>query len=400
MSYRYSQEMYTPTLNKRKTIYANSEKELEEKIEFQKQIWEQDLEWKIAKEKEKEQERNARKKELKDKQDFAQTRTDEENKLHSQIANMVRYTDIPSFSFESLRKNTIFTMPEPCKPNSIPILREPKRTDGKYNQSKSLFQRIIPSAAQKYEKENDLLFEKDHLDWETKKAQTERYNIESEREFENQHIDWEKKKTEFYANKEKHNKWVDELIEKFSAGEETAVNMFFSYALKSIIFPISFQTDIETEYHKEEKTIIVDCLLPEIEDIPNIKKVTYLKTQDEYKETYYTEKQIQSEYNNAIYSIVMTYMKVIFALGNTGSLIEFAVVNGIRDTIDRTNGKRIRPYVISVSCKLEDFLQINLEHVDAKAWFKKQKGLSASTFTEITPIAPVVSIATDDECIM
>ena len=138
-------------------------------------------------------------------------------------------------------------------------------------------------------------------------------------------------------------------------------------------------------------------MLPEIEDIPNIKKVTYLKTQDEYKETYYTEKQIQSEYNNAIYSIVMTYMKVIFALGNTGSLIEFAVVNGIRDTIDRTNGKRIRPYVISVSCKLEDFLQINLEHVDAKAWFKKQKGLSASTFTEITPIAPVISIATDDE---
>ena len=72
-----------------------------------------------------------------------------------------------------------------------------------------------------------MLFEKDHLDWETKKAQTERYNIESEREFENRHIDWEKKKTEFYANKEKHNKRVDELIEKFSVGEETAVNMFF-----------------------------------------------------------------------------------------------------------------------------------------------------------------------------
>ena len=41
-------------------------------------------------------------------------------------------------------------------------------------------------------------------------------------------------------------------------------------------------------------------------------------------------------------------------------------------------------------------MDLNLEYIDSKEWFKRSKGISAATFTKITPVAPVVKMSRED----
>ena len=58
--------------------------------------------------------------------------------------------------------------------------------------------------------------------------------------------------------------------------------------------------------------------------------------------------------------------------------------------------RRYQPYVLSISTSRTAFEEINLLAVDPKAWFKSAKGVSAVTFANVTPIAPIVSMNKED----
>lgn len=60
----------------------------------------------------------------------------------------------------------------------------------------------------------------------------------------------------------------------------------------------------------------------------------------------------------------------------------------------------ISPYVLSVNVSRESFRELNLEYTDSKEWFKSSKGISAATFTKITPVAPVVEMSREDSGFM
>ena len=41
-------------------------------------------------------------------------------------------------------------------------------------------------------------------------------------------------------------------------------------------------------------------------------------------------------------------------------------------------------------------MDLNLEAIDPKAWFKSSKGVSAATFANITPVAPIKKMKKED----
>ncbi|MDR0925592.1 MAG: restriction endonuclease, partial [Hungatella sp.] len=65
-------------------------------------------------------------------------------------------------------------------------------------------------------------------------------------------------------------------------------------------------------------------------------------------------------------------------------------------TIDKSTGKDIEPYILSINIAKKDFTELNLSAIDAKACFKSAKGISASTFADVTPVAPIISMSHDD----
>lgn len=111
--------------------------------------------------------------------------------------------------------------------------------------------------------------------------------------------------------------------------------------------------------------------------------------------SYQSEAFIKSTYDKAIYDIVLVALNYIFKL-DVGNFINAVILNGQVQTIDEATGKEIAPYILSVNVTKESFAELNLAYVDSKAWFKNTKGVSAATFTTVTPVPPIVKMNRED----
>lgn len=78
-------------------------------------------------------------------------------------------------------------------------------------------------------------------------------------------------------------------------------------------------------------------------------------------------------------------------------IVNSIVLNGRINTIDKATGKVIDPYILSVNVNKEAFMDLNLEAIDPKTWFKSSKGVSAATFANITPVAPIIQMKKEDK---
>lgn len=161
--------------------------------------------------------------------------------------------------------------------------------------------------------------------------------------------------------------------------------------------PIDYSRAVELEYDPEGKTLIVEIMLPILEDIPNLKSVTYIKSRNEFKESYYTETYLKKKYDNVLYQVVLQTLNYIFTVSSEYQLIDTVVLNGKVHTIDRATGNEIEPCILSISVARDAFEGLNLEAIDPKAWFRSAKGVSAVTLANIAPVAPVVSMSREDK---
>ena len=72
--------------------------------------------------------------------------------------------------------------------------------------------------------------------------------------------------------------------------------------------------------------LIVDITLPIVENLPNLKKVTYVKSSGEYKESYQSDAFMKKVYDKAIYDIVLLTLKALFDANDPN--VEAIVLNG------------------------------------------------------------------------
>ena len=82
-------------------------------------------------------------------------------------------------------------------------------------------------------------------------------------------------------------------------------------------------------------------------------------------------------YDKAIYDIVLLTLKAIFDANDSN--VEAIVLNGKVNTIDKSTGKAISIYILSVNVSRESFKDLNLAYIDSKEWFKRSKAISART---------------------
>jgi restriction system protein len=125
--------------------------------------------------------------------------------------------------------------------------------------------------------------------------------------------------------------------------------------------------------------------------------VTYVKNNSEYKESFHTDVYMKKIYDSVIYQIVLQTLNYIFKIDDKYNYVESVVLNGKVSTIDKTTGKNIIPYILSLNISKVDFNGLNLSAIDPKSWFKSAKGISAATFANVTPVAPVVLMSREDD---
>lgn len=64
---------------------------------------------------------------------------------------------------------------------------------------------------------------------------------------------------------------------------------------------------------------------------------------------------------------------------------------------DKATGKEFTACVLSVQASKSEFMEINLAQVNAKACFKKLKGISASKLADLAPVRPILQITREDK---
>lgn len=394
--YLYQRQIVHYGLNKERTIKANSLAELESKVQMQKAQWDEQYERKLEAERKKE-ERLQKVRDIEKAIALAKRQTEEAEQLQRALDDLlINSIDIPIFDFREMKDFSKYSVPCPKQPEYAQPLREPNENDLEFNPKPSLFVKLSKKKLESFNIENKRKFDEKHLQWVAAEKEREEHNQQLSHKYKKKVEKWKAAKQAFQKEQNQKNEGVDQFKENVLAGDQDAVAEYIVLTLNKYDNPLEYAMDYQAEYNRESKMAIVDVALPTTEDIPKLKSVSYVKSKEEFKETYYTEAQIKKKYDGVIYQIVLQIMNSVFKIGEEYNLIESVVINGKINTIDKSTGREINPCILSVSTSISDFRELNLRAIDPKAWFKSSKGVSAASLATVTPVAPIVTMNRED----
>ena len=387
--YLYQAEVSHKGLNKYRIVKAATQYELNQKTAALMAQWNEQWAKKI--------EREDKLKSSEDSLAYANEMTQQAESIQASLDTIL----IDSLNSKSLDLNELknFSKYPEAKPKQ-PLLQEspyePQLSDAKYNPKPSFFIKLSKNKMVEFKNSN---IEKYNNDLDAYKAASAAIKVKNDtaiRDYNALLAQWENKRNIFLKEQSELNDKIDQFFESYKVGNIEAVEWYYTLLLEKLKLPFTFNRSVEVEYSADNKTLIIDLLLPTIDDLPKLKSVNYVKSKNEFKETYYSEPYMKKKYDSIIYQIVLQTLNDVFKVGAEYKIINAAILNGKIDTIDKATGKDIEPYVLSVNVARTAFEEVNLSSVDPKTWFKSSKGVSAATFANVTPIAPIVMMERED----
>ncbi|SCP97669.1 restriction endonuclease [Anaerobium acetethylicum] len=395
--YTYQAEVRHAGLNKYRVVKAGSRYELAQKVASIQTQWDEQWRKKCETENKKtEKEQILRNHEVA--QSYADNRTREAEKLQENLDSILVNSLYPiPLNVEKYKDYSDYPDFPPIEPERPIVGREPLRTDSKYNLKTPLLVKLSKKKNEEFQAMLENAYQRDIVKWGQEKKEKDLLNEKVIEEYNSKLEQWKNDRDTFQEEQLAKNNDVDKFMKDYMAGDGEAIVRYYTSVIDEIPMLLEYDRQAEAEYTQENKMLIIDILLPIIEDIPNLKKVTYVKSRGEFKESFQTDVYMKKKYDSIIYQIVLQTLNYIFKLDGGYDFIDVIVLNGKISTIDKTTGKNIEPYVLSINVSKSEFNELNLSAIDPKAWFKSAKGISASTLADITPVAPVVVMSRDDD---
>ena len=403
MAYHYSFEVKHSGLNKYRIVKGQTKREAQAKADSLLLQWEEQWEKKCAAERSRNLRAAAQYQREKTKSEH-DANFAEANRLTSEYEqqqikmNSILQTsiDLKLKTWNDFLSSEKFTEEKPKPTKQLELLALPLRSDIKYNPQLSLIEKLSKKKKSNIQDNNDARFSNDLRSVENKNEQIKRDNELALRMHQANLDKWESERAEFINFQNTMNAEVREHQSAFEQGNKDAIEYYYDNMLSRIDDPYSFERQIEVEYIQDTKMLLIELYFPAIEDLPNIKKVTYTRSSGEFKETYNSASYMNALYDNIIYQTVLQTFYLVFRKDRNYGYIDSVVINGKVVTIDKSTGNWISPTVLSISATKEDINQLNLTQVDAKAWFKNSKGISAAKIANITPVAPIIDFDKTD----
>lgn len=368
-------------LNKFRIIRGSSKYEVEQKALMLKLEWEE--QW------DKKQQRELAARNIEENKQLALTMTQEAADALAEVTETLArgLTAISSW------KQDYYPISPPQKEKIIKekieeIPREPIDTDEKYKPKLGILDHIFSSRKKGKIEAVKSLFESDYKQWESNKDRIIKENSERDNRY---------KEAAAQADEE-HKKAIAEWEtqkELYRSGDETAVIEVLHEALTKSKYPSFFPQEFEIAYRKTSKMAVIDYILPCPEHLPTLKEVKFIQSRNEQKETHIPESTRNKMYDDLVYQVALRSIYEIFKAETAGN-VDYVVFNGWINSIDKATGQDFIACIASIQAGRNDFLAINLANVDAKACFKKLKGVSSSQLHSLTPIPPLVQFNQDD----
>lgn len=205
---------------------------------------------------------------------------------------------------------------------------------------------------------------------------------------------WHEAKRTFEEKQAAHNAEIDGKKTRFLSADPAAIDFYFNQVLKNSKYPKSFPREHDLLI-TAERTLIVDYELPSINALPRVKEVRYILSRSEFQDVPASEAWVKKTYDDLLYQVCLRTMYELFR-ADAIDVLRSVVFNGWVRSIDRATGSTVHACIMSLEAGKDEFLAINLSHVDPKTCFKKLKGVSASKLTELSPVKPLVILKKDD----
>ena len=109
-----------------------------------------------------------------------------------------------------------------------------------------------------------------------------------------------------------------------------------------------------------------------------------------------TDAQARRLYDSVLYQLVLRTVHEVYTADYTGTVIESVAFNGYVTGTDPGTGKVATACILSLYVTRDEFAELNLAKVDAKACFKALKGVGSSQLHTMTAIAPVLEMSRED----
>ena len=240
-----------------------------------------------------------------------------------------------------------------------------------------------------------LNFINDCKKWIIEAVKTKIKNEELKLSHEQECSKWENLKNEFYENQNRLNQNIDNYKTDFQTHKKEPVELYFHNIINQIEQPIDYDWKYELFYNETNKLLEISYQLPIYDEFPKLSSLSYIKTKNEIKESYFSESANKKRYEDYIYKLIFSIIAIVFNSDRVNA-IETIVFNGQAGNIDRTNGKKVKNCVLSLLMTKEQFSELNLEYVDPKAAFKANKGIAGANISDLVPVAPIVTYDKND----
>jgi len=416
----YRMQLSHPGLKRFRVITGATSSEIELKAQAQRQIWNEMWQHKLEVEERKaNRESGAKAKEQKTQLALELTREAERAiaEVEETLAAAMRAR--VAIDWETMKDRRHFDRPKPVqpdepsypeKPDKSVIPAKPNPEDHDFQPRFDFLDRIISSrkqrkieeARERYHSATKLWADavrtyNEHVIGHNNRVQEmKRKYLDDVAAFKNNMRVWESQRTSFESQRTTQHQSIEARKEAYFDHNADAVLYVCETILMNSSYPRSFPQSFDCDFIPETKTLIVDYSLPKIEDMPSIKAVKYVQSQDKTVETNLSESALNKLYEGVNYQIALRTLFELFC-GDEAKALDAIVFNGFVDTTDKATGLSIKPCIMSIQVSRNEFESINLVQVDPKACFRKLKGVSASKLHALAPVAPVAQINREDK---
>jgi len=316
----------------------------------------------------------------------------------SDVKNTLQYAleNNIGFTWDSLIDKSAFPKNKPKSPVLLTVPIEPQKKDKEFVPKRNFFISIFPGLKQKRIDRANHLFEQAHLGWESAKKEVEKTNSELLEKYKADDLKWQEEEKEYIAGQEEKNKEILEKKDKYLNKNATMIAEYCELVLSKSQYPDEFPQEFDVEYMPESQILAVDYFLPNLEDIPTVKEVKYNISQDQFKEMYLSETELNKLYDDLLYQMTL---RTIYELYESDAIngISSIVFNGYVRFIDKGIGKETSACILSIHVPRNDFLNINLKSIDPKACFRALRGIGSSKLHGLAPIAPIMKLNKEDK---
>ncbi len=299
--------------------------------------------------------------------------------------------------WERLKKTDAFPKSRPRKQEFTPELTPPKPEPVPFRPT--LLERIVPPLRRRHVEGHTKKYKSKLGSWEAQAESVTARNDAAKQANEQQHKEalaqYAREREHFELEQREWNEKVDQQRTLFLARDPHAMLSYWNDLFSDQPYPDGWPDDVRLDYIPETKTLLVDYELPHIDLFPRIKEVRYINSRKEFKETPIPESQRKKLYDETLYQLALASIHKVFQSDSLDALAS-SVFNGWVQSIDKATGAPIRHCILSVQTSKQEFVALNMSHVDPRACFKKLKGVCGARLCDISPVQPVLSLDKTD----